>query len=579
MKRIFLVLIAILVNFQNTTAQTTEKYIIKNLNSNQPYPDRGVALFDGDFVVFSAQIENTLGTHSRRRKRNKKKKITLLPQNLNYYFSAIDENGNFINSQKLGSVINSKYDDYGLAFSKDQSVVYFSREIVKKKSKETHLELFRADVISPGSWVNIKKLSVSLQNFSVGFPCLSEDDKTLYYVSDSEGNNNIYRVEIKLNGELGDSVKLNSNINTSYNETTPFIFNNKLFFSSNKPSGLGGYDIYSVDLNAKNSKPVRIDEPINSVSDDYFYVARNSKQGFFTSNRSGGKGNEDIYFFKEKEERVSEEVVVKNVKEQVPTVFNDEEDIVLAKNKIKKAAVLKQSQEERANLHLVNKNNKNIAIETKKETAILKEAKVLQESLNVVSENNKREIKEGRKNIVEKKVVETNSLVKNDNVYDYQRRDSYREEVVEGTVEIIKVRDNDIEVEKYKSKDEYSDCQMEFDRLSNIYFDYSESYIRADAAAELDKVIRVMRLCPKIKVVAASHTDSRASFNYNLGLSQKRSMKVVSYIIKNGKFSPDRIIGIGYGETRLTNGCSDGVRCTEKEHQLNRRTHFEIFNY
>jgi outer membrane protein OmpA-like peptidoglycan-associated protein len=120
---------------------------------------------------------------------------------------------------------------------------------------------------------------------------------------------------------------------------------------------------------------------------------------------------------------------------------------------------------------------------------------------------------------------------------------------------------------------------MEFDKINNIYFDYSEAYIREDAAIELDKVIRVLRLCPKIVLQASSHTDSRASNSYNLKLSQDRANSVVKYILRNGKFSPDRIVSKGYGEERLANKCSDGVKCTEKEHQLNRRTHFEIYNY
>lgn len=529
-------MIIIVSNFQNNVAQNNKKFVVNNLESNQPYPDLGVAFFDDDFVVFSAQIKKPLGLHSRKRRRNTKKNITLLPQNLDFYFTPIDKNGNFINNQKLNNVINSGYDDYGLAFSKDQSVVYFSREMIAKDSEEMRMELFQAKVISPGSWVNIRKLSINHPKYSVGYPCLSEDDKTLYYVSNEEGNFNIYKVAVERNGDIGGlPIKLSSDINSSSNEITPFVINNKLYFSSDKSGGLGGYDIYFTDLIDGNSKVLRIDEPINSPFDDFNFIKNNSNQGFFVSNRLGGKGKEDIYSFKEK---VKEEdnLASSIIKTKANKIFEDEEEKMLASKKVNKSKV-------------------NLSVEKRLKSEKVKSGEVVD------------------KTSTDKEII---TYVKNDTVFDYQRRNSYD------------IQKQNIEVEGEantsfgkidKSKNEYNKCQMEFDKVNNIYFDYSESYIREDAAIELDKVIRVMRLCPKIVLQASSHTDSRASNSYNLKLSQSRANSVVKYILRNGHFSPDRIVSKGYGEERLVNKCSDGVKCTEKEHQLNRRTHFEIFNY
>jgi outer membrane protein OmpA-like peptidoglycan-associated protein len=113
--------------------------------------------------------------------------------------------------------------------------------------------------------------------------------------------------------------------------------------------------------------------------------------------------------------------------------------------------------------------------------------------------------------------------------------------------------------------------------VNSIYFDYDKFNIRRDAALELDKVVAIMEKYPKLIVESGSHTDSRGPDRYNMVLSDKRAKSTVDYIISRG-ISPERITGKGYGETQLTNRCSNGVRCSEEEHQLNRRTEFVIVN-
>ncbi len=112
--------------------------------------------------------------------------------------------------------------------------------------------------------------------------------------------------------------------------------------------------------------------------------------------------------------------------------------------------------------------------------------------------------------------------------------------------------------------------------LENIYYDFNESYIRDDAAIELDKLIGVLKDNPGVTVELGSHTDSRGRDEYNLNLSESRARAAVAYIIENGDVSSDNIFGKGYGETKLVNGCRNGVKCSEANHQLNRRTELKI---
>lgn len=111
--------------------------------------------------------------------------------------------------------------------------------------------------------------------------------------------------------------------------------------------------------------------------------------------------------------------------------------------------------------------------------------------------------------------------------------------------------------------------------LRNIYYDLDRWEILPESAAELDNLVRIMQDNPEIRVELGSHTDSRAGDAYNQELSQKRSESAVGYIVSRG-IAASRITAVGYGESRLVNGCGNGVKCPEAMHRQNRRTEFKI---
>ncbi|PKP08669.1 MAG: hypothetical protein CVU08_14955 [Bacteroidetes bacterium HGW-Bacteroidetes-3] len=120
-----------------------------------------------------------------------------------------------------------------------------------------------------------------------------------------------------------------------------------------------------------------------------------------------------------------------------------------------------------------------------------------------------------------------------------------------------------------------SDHDQKMIKTKTINFDLNQSSIRLDAAIELNKVIAILRKYPSLKIEIKSHTDSRASADYNMKLTNDRAKKVIAYIVANG-IDQGRVSGRGYGETQLVNNCAKGVKCTEAEHQMNRRTEFII---
>jgi peptidoglycan-associated lipoprotein len=114
-------------------------------------------------------------------------------------------------------------------------------------------------------------------------------------------------------------------------------------------------------------------------------------------------------------------------------------------------------------------------------------------------------------------------------------------------------------------------------KLDKIYYDFDKCDIKPRSAEELDRLVKLMNDYPDMIVELSSHTDSRGAADYNMSLSQCRADSAVTYIVKKG-ISKSRIVAIGYGETRLVNECSDGVTCTEEQHQANRRTEFKIIS-
>ncbi len=111
--------------------------------------------------------------------------------------------------------------------------------------------------------------------------------------------------------------------------------------------------------------------------------------------------------------------------------------------------------------------------------------------------------------------------------------------------------------------------------IDNIYYDLDHWDIRPDAALEMDKLVALMKKYPAMRIEMRSHTDSRGSAVYNITLSMNRAMGAVTYLRKKG-IASRRMKATGYGEGVLLNTCKDGVKCTEAEHQRNRRTEIKI---
>lgn len=203
--------------------------------------------------------------------------------------------------------LNTKFHEGPVSITADNKTIYFSRDGHSSKefemnktanAKFSQVMLYKATrADASGVWGDVKALPINSKSFSVSNPSISKDGKTLYFNSNMPngiGNNDIWKVAVNSDGTYGNPENLGANINTEGNEQFPFISDdNKLYYSSSGKPGLGGLDVFVVDLNTPNAVPQNVGQPVNSDKDDFAFTYNTSKNyGFFASNRAGG---DDIY--------------------------------------------------------------------------------------------------------------------------------------------------------------------------------------------------------------------------------------------------------------------------------------------
>ena len=222
---------------------------------------------------------------------------------LDVYTSIMGDSGNFSEPTPLTS-INHKRHDGPVTISTDGNTMYFSsdsfRDGVFEKDKENHLKLGRNNLYvatkSGETWSNIKPLPFNSKEYSLSNPSLSRDGKTLYFSSNmpgSMGGVDIWKVSVN-GSEFGKPENLGAKINTEGNESFPFIAddNTTLYFASSGKQGLGGLDIFQINL-AKGTEAVNMGKPLNTEKDDFDFTFNKAKNiGFLSSNRNG---NDDIF--------------------------------------------------------------------------------------------------------------------------------------------------------------------------------------------------------------------------------------------------------------------------------------------
>lgn len=450
-------------------------------------------------------------------------------------------------TQSFSDSINTKDYEGTCTFSKKGDEIYFTRckaiDESDKKNKPTQNEFCHVyySRLSGDAWSEPEQVRLFADTVNVGQPALSRDGKTLFVSSDLKagfGGKDLYYFT-KTDSGWSPASNAGTYINSAGDEMFPWLDDrNNLYFASTGLPGMGGLDIFkAVKGKTLWKDATNLKAPINSGADDFGYIIEKYKPanaddtilfaGYFTSTRKGGKGEDDIYKFEEK--WVNFFVLKGKVQAKKYENPEDPDSKLLGMEPVPGAKV--ELKNPMTDAVIATKNcdkNGNYTFNIEAET----DYKLSASQAGFLNKNETASSK-GKRN-------QDSTLI---TIY------------------------KDIELDRiFKEK---------LIAIPNIYYDYDKATLRPESEAVLDSILIFFKENKDLTIELGSHTDSRGSDAYNLKLSQARAQSAVDYLISKG-IAQDRLVAVGYGETKPVNGCVNGVECSEEEHQRNRRTTFRI---
>lgn len=530
-------------------------YTIKEVNFNSDASDFGAVKFNDSVYFTSDRDKNQLF--------GKTYKWTHQPF-LDIYAVRVNEKNDTLGRIKsLPKPINSKLHEGNFCFSKDGLTIYVSRsnftdgkkEFDTKKNNNIHLY---KSTFSNGKWSDLEKLPFNNSEFSYQHPALSPDGKKLYFSSNQDGGFggfDLYYVDI--NGETyGEPINLGAIVNTPNREHFPFISEDgHLFFASNGHLGLGMLDNFVSELVDGNfTEPINLGAPINSRYDDFNLNYHNKTEGFFASNRN--KSNDNIFKFTQTGEIfIREYINTFEVRDAVTKVFISNAKVELFDAK---GTMIYDN-----TLDSIASFNRNLLAGNYQLKAV-NEAYINGElSITVIEEQDQKHI------IYLKQLPPPPPIDPVEDIIVEKGIDKNLKEEDPKRFEMLTDTDGPPIVEK--------DGKLFFE-LQPIYFDFDMWNIRADSKIILDELAEKLERYPDIRLKISSHTDSRGTVRYNQILSERRAESTRNYLALEGFVNARRMQFHGYGELSPIVPCPM-LDCTEEEHQLNRRSEFEIVEY
>jgi len=508
--------------YMDSVAKAKPLYTIKNLDINTSKSDFGATFFKDNIVFTSARDTTNFA----------EKLYTWNNQPfLNLYVAERNPaDGSLFNETVFLPNVMTKYHEATASFDTQGKTIYYSTNIVKKnklvvdEAKINNFQIIKGAIVN-NKLENPQKVFFDSDEYSVGHPALSEDGQWLFFASDMPGGygeTDLYVIKIAGDGTMSSPANLGPSINTIGNEVFPFFQNGMLYFSSDGHYGYGDLDVYESKFQSDGSfsTPRNLGAPVNSNKDDFsFIIDRTNSYGYLSSNRAGGKGDDDIYSFVKGKpvcnQSISGMAIDHKTKKPIPEVT------IMAYNSFSE---------------VLGETTTNFEGKYAIEVPCNKVVKMIAAKPNYSSDD---------------KMVETT-------------KENGRE-IIDVNFELSNYDDLVVKKKGVEKVD-----------VNPIYFDYDKFDITPKAIEELSKVVFIMQKFPKIIIKIESHTDSRGKDAYNLKLSDNRAKSTRDYILSQGIDASRIESAIGYGESRLINKCKNGVKCTEEEHVLNRRSDFII---
>jgi len=514
---------------------TPERVFVDNLGSaiNSAFPEYGPSISaDEETIIFTARRDNSTGG-----KRD---------ENDNGYYEdiylSVKSNGKWQASKQLSKTVNTDNHDAAAGLSSDGSKLYVYRHSGKDGGDLYESVLFGVDWEAPihmNKYINTKYHESSVS--------LSFDGRRMYFVSNKEsglGDRDIYYSDMDVKGEWGASKNIGPVINTKYAEEAVFMHPDgvTLYFSSKGHNSMGGYDIFkSTLLNGVWSAPENLGYPINGPDDDVFFVVSGSgSRAYFASSKTGGFGEKDLY------------KITFLGPEKAPLLNTQDQLIAMAANPVSNLKVENAVEVASAKLTIL----KGVVSDAKTHQPLESSIDLIDNDKNVVLATFKSNSSTGKYlvNLPSGKnygiAVKRDGYLFHSENFNLPNNAAFQEFTKDVALKKIEIGSTIV--------------------LRNIFFDFDKATIRPESANELERLIKLLNDNPTLKIELGSHTDSKGSDDYNWKLSESRSKSVVDYLIGKG-ISTARLVAKGYGETKPidTNDTDDG-------RQNNRRTEFKI---
>jgi outer membrane protein OmpA-like peptidoglycan-associated protein/cell division protein FtsN len=547
--------------------------------------------------------------------------------------------------------LTSSYNEGPVTFDRNNDNIFFSTNHQKKgkklKAKDGLVKQKIQTAKRQGdSWSEPEDLPFNNVEFSVIHPSVSVDGNTLYFASNMPGGSGGMDLYIcrKKGDAWGEAINLGKEINSEKDEVFPYVHpNGTLYFACNGRNSLGGLDIFSTRMiSGKFASPENIGKPFNSENDDFgFILDLEGKNGYFSSNRAGGKGDDDIYSFTS-ESKIGVEPTSKpdrqlgifivnkvnasnienaeikmiplsayEIGDQVVDDFGNvikltstDSTNILTAISSETAKILNTDNEGKVKVTLkdgdylvnISKNGYqskqtifNVNSERDDYMVLLEPLQAESVPMTGVLKNNRGvPITNATITLTEENGKADPIIIKTDN------NGNYKYYVKPNTNYILSAtKDNHLaastKINSTTNANSNGEMAINLEmpelttplptgkvfQLNNVYYNYNDASLRPDAKKDLDPLVSLLKTYPEVEIELASHTDSRGDAKFNQTLSQRRAESVVKYLTDKG-IARNRLMAMGYGESKPRNQCSDGVQCSEEEHSKNRRTEVRV---
>ena len=492
---------------------------IFNLQSNSPQSDFSPTFFGSKLLFTSGRPVG-----------KRKNYIPAGEAYLDIFEGTIGQNGDISNSNPFQGIAKSEYHKATPYFSEALNSVFY----VLSNTSEGELEFDDNGKNALG--IGVQQLNGTFRmvwkdlGTSFYYPFYDQDSGRLYFAADLEGGfggTDLYYVYTNNGQVMSAPINLGARVNSPGNEIAPYIFEETLYFASDVFYGLGGMDIYRTNLSGEDSFsiPVNLGRQINSPEDDFGFIIKNEGEGllgYFSSNRAGGRGGDDVYGFLVAEKPGLKTLVLEG------QVFNTATERSVPNAMVKVLSITGDP---------------------------------IKEVVSDVEGNYRIEIP-----WQEEVILETTK----------ERYSLYSQQFKGEAIEQVAGAQN-IPIVAYDNLVEEKEDQTVL-KLNKFYFAKGKSTVTADIARELDKVVEAVKAFPAMQLRIETHTDSRGGSAYNFGLTQSRSDAIKQYLVGKGVPEGTILYAVGYGEDKILNNCTNGVFCLEMLHQQNQRSLFVVLN-